>query len=95
MKQWVIHAWDAKNAVEHRLSVRPRHLGCASELKHNGNFVIGGAMLNEEGQMIGSTMIVQFETEAELQSWLVREPYIVEKVWETYQVFPYRMAQVE
>jgi uncharacterized protein YciI len=52
-------------------------------------------MLNEEGQMIGSTMIVQFETEAELQSWLDREPYIVEKVWETYQVFPYRVAQVE
>jgi hypothetical protein len=40
-------------------------------------------------------MIVQFETEVELQSWLDREPYIVEKVWETYQVFPYRVAQVE
>jgi len=50
--------------------------------------------LNDEGNMIGSVMIVQFETEEELQAWQRREPYITQKVWETVDVKPFRVAAV-
>ena len=33
--------------------------------------------------MIGSVMVMQFETEEELEPWKQNEPYITQKIWET------------
>jgi uncharacterized protein YciI len=76
------------------MNVRPHHLDGARELKASGNFVIGGAMLNDEGKMIGSTMVLQFETEEELLAWQQSEPYITQKIWETVDIKPFKVAQV-
>ena len=55
MNQYLITAYDGtdENALERRMNVRPFHLEGAKKLKENGNFIIGGAILNEEGNMIG------------------------------------------
>jgi len=96
MQQYIIYAWDGtdEQALERRMSVRPDHFGGARKLKANGNFVIGGAMLNDEGKMIGSTMVVQFETKEQLQQWLDTEPYITGKVWEKIDIRPFKVADV-
>lgn len=96
MQQYIIYAWDGtdEQALERRLSVRPDHFDGAHKLKANGNFVIGGAMLNDEGKMIGSTMVVQFEKKEQLQQWLDTEPYITGKVWEKIDIRPFKVADV-
>ena len=96
MNQYLITAYDHtdEGALPRRMSVRPHHLDGAKELKANGNYVIGGAILNEEGNMIGSVMILQFETEEELEAWKQGEPYITQKIWETVDVKPFRVAAV-
>ena len=96
MNQYLVTAYDYVNeeALRHRMSVRPHHLDGARELKANGNYIVGGAILNDEGNMIGSVMIVQFETEEELQAWQQKEPYITQKVWETVDIKPFRVAGV-
>lgn len=96
MRQWVVHAWDAtdEGALARRMSVRPDHLAGAAALRESGNYVLGGAMLDADDRMIGSTMVVQFETESELQAWLDREPYIQQGIWARYEVFPFRVANV-
>ena len=96
MNQYLITAYDGidENALKRRISVRPFHLEGAKKLKENGNFIIGGAMLNNEGKMIGSTMILQFESTAELQNWIDNEPYIQQKVWEKFEVKDFRVANV-
>lgn len=96
MNQYLIIAHDGtdENALERRMNVRPSHLEGAKKLKENGNFIIGGAMLNEEGKMIGSTMILQFESPSELQHWIDNEPYLLQKVWEDFEVKPFRIANV-
>lgn len=96
MNQYLITAHDGtdEDAFERRMNVRPFHLEGAKKLKENGNFIIGGAMLNEEGKMIGSTMILQFESPAELQYWIDNEPYIQQKVWEKFEVQSFRVANV-
>ena len=96
MNQYLITAYDGTdgNALERRMSIRPYHLEGAKKLKENGNFIIGGAMLNDEGKMIGSTMILQFESAAELQNWIDNEPYIQQKVWEKFEVQSFRVANV-
>jgi uncharacterized protein len=51
-------------------------------------------MLDEKGKMIGSTMVLQFETKVELQLWMDSEPYIVGKVREKMEIHPFRVADV-
>ncbi len=96
MQQYIISAWDSNDeqALERRMNVRPAHFERAAKLKANGNLILGGAMLNEEGKMIGSTMVVQFETEHELHEWLDTEPYVVGKVWQKIDTRPFRVANV-
>ena len=96
MNQYIVTAYDYTDtgALERRMNVRPHHLDVAKELKANGNYVTGGAILNDEGKMIGSIMIVQFETEEALKAWQQNEPYITQKIWETFDVKPFRVAEV-
>ncbi|MBD3749464.1 MAG: hypothetical protein IE931_08205 [Sphingobacteriales bacterium] len=96
MKQYLIYAWDGddKQALERRMSIRQAHLAGGKQLKANGNFILGGAMLNAEGQMIGSTMILQFETEEEFEHWKNTEPYILNGVWKKVEIHPFKVANI-
>ena len=96
MDQYLITAYDYtdEGAFERRMGVRPHHLDGAKDLKAKGNYVIGGAMLNEEGKMIGSTMVLQFENEEELEAWKQAEPYITQKIWESVDIKPFKVANV-
>jgi len=96
MKQYLIIANDGKDdgALDRRKEVRPLHLAGAKKLKERNNFVIGGAMLDDDGNMRGSIMIVQFETQDDFQYWYDNEPYITQGVWKTIEVKPFRVADV-
>lgn len=96
MKQYLVTAYDYTDAeaFQRRMAARPHHVDGAKALKASGNFVVGGAMLNEEGKMIGSTMIVQFETDEEMEAWKQNDPYITQKVWESVDVKPFKVADV-
>jgi hypothetical protein len=94
MKQYVLTAYDYtdEQAFERRMNVRPHHLDKVRELKENNNYVVGGAILNDDGKMIGSVMIVQFETDEQMESWKNNDPYVTSKVWETIDVKPFKQA---
>lgn len=96
MLQYVIHAFDGTDAeaINRRINARPHHLASVRKIKESGNFLIGGAILNDLGQMIGSTMIVQFETEVDFQEWFNNDPYNTMRVWEKTEVHPFRVANV-
>ncbi len=96
MIQYVIIAQDGKDeqALERRKKVRPTHLAGARKLKDNNNFVFGGAMLDEEGNMRGSVMVVQFDTEEDFKKWYSEEPYITEGVWKVIETRYFRVADV-
>ncbi|MEO6316413.1 MAG: YciI family protein [Chitinophagaceae bacterium] len=96
MNQYVIIARDGtdEDAPRRRMDIRPVHLAGAAKLKASNNFVSGGAMLNEEGQMEGSVMIVQFETEDQFQKWYAAEPYITGGVWKNIELKRFKVANV-
>lgn len=96
MKQYLIIAHDGKDAeaTERRKKVRPVHLEGARKLKARDQFICGGAMLGPEGEMRGSVMIVQFETEEGFQQWYREEPYITQGVWKQVEVQPFRVAEL-
>ncbi len=96
MKQYVIIARDGndKDALDRRMDTRPVHLSGAKQLKANNQFILGGAMLNDAGQMEGSVMIVQFETDEQFQHWYNNEPYITAGVWRSIEIKPFKVADV-
>jgi uncharacterized protein YciI len=96
MKQYVIIARDGNDeeALARRMAVRPNHLAGAAKLKANNQYIMGGAILSEDGTMEGSVMMLQFETEAAFTEWYNNEPYITGGVWQQIEVKPFRVADV-
>ena len=96
MIQYVIEALDHTDAegLSRRLAVREKHLAGAAALKANGHYVLGGAKLDEDGKMIGSTMVLQFPTQADFDAYYAQEPYITGKVWGDVKIYKFRVASV-
>lgn len=83
--EFIIIAYDYKDdkALERRFNVRDKHLEGAAKLHADGKLIFASALLDENGNMTGSVMAVNFTTENELKiEWLDNEPYITGKVWE-------------
>jgi uncharacterized protein YciI len=97
MKQYLITGTDYRDpsALERRLKARPDHLAAMSALKKSGNFVTGGATLDAQGNMNGSVIILQFQSEADLARWKAEEPYLFQDVWETVDIKPFKVTNVE
>jgi len=96
--QYVIHAYDYtdSDALNRRITVRPAHLEYVRTLKADGQFLMGGALLDDAGQMIGSMLILELESEAQLETYLQTDPYLVEGVWDKSKldIKPFRPAVV-
>ncbi|MAX08749.1 YciI family protein [Gammaproteobacteria bacterium] len=92
--QFLVIAYDGKDAAaaSRRTAARPAHLEGANHLNKAGNIIIGGAILNENNEMIGSTLCVDFNTREELDEWLSEDPYVTEGVWQDITVQPIRLA---
>ncbi len=82
--QFMIKACDGKGMLERRMEVRPRHLQGMSRLKQH--IVCAGGLLDDEGKMKGSVLILDFPDRAALDDYLRNEPYVTEGVWETIEV---------
>jgi uncharacterized protein YciI len=96
MPQFLILADDYKDpdALSRRLSVRETHLQRMREERVKGNFIVGGAKLNEHGNMHGSMLVVQLENEDAVKKWVEEDPYVTGKVWEKIEILPFRVAEV-
>ena len=78
--QFVITAYDGENMLEKRMEVRPRHLENMGKV--NGKIICAGGLLDDEGKMKGSVLIMDFDSRETLDESLSGEPYIIEHVWE-------------
>lgn len=78
--QYIIKAYDGKNMLEKRLAVRDRHLKNMSRIIDK--VICAGGIMDEEGIMKGSLLVMDFGNEEELNNYLNSEPYILEHVWQ-------------
>jgi uncharacterized protein len=97
MIQFLIEALDHtdEEGLSRRMAVREKHLAGAAALKSNGNYILGGAKIDDEGKMIGSMMVLQFPTEADFKAYFAEEPYVKGNVWGKIDVFKFRVAAVK
>lgn len=62
-----------------RMEVRPRHLENMERMKEH--IICAGGLLDGEGKMAGSVLILDFASRGELDAYLAKEPYVTEGVW--------------
>ena len=84
--QFLIKACDGPNMLEKRMEVRPRHLEGMSRLSEH--IICAGGLLDDEGKMKGSALIMDFDSRGELDAYLAAEPYVLENVWQKIEVEP-------
>ena len=90
--QFLIKAYDGEGMLEKRIEVRPRHL---EGMKALGKQIIcAGGLLDDEGKMKGSALVMEFPDRAALEEYLKNEPYVVEGVWQKIEVEPMNVVLV-
>ena len=92
--RFVVMAWDGDDpdAKGRRAAVRPIHLENIQPFVDDGHVLVGGAMLDDQGGMIGSTLVVEFDSRADLDAWITADPYVTGGVWDQVEVHPFRPA---
>lgn len=94
--QFILIAYDGEDpeALERRMKVRQDHLNKIEILKTTGEFIFGGAILDDKGKMIGSTILYEFPDRKTMDERLKDEPYMTKGVWKRIEIHPFRLANI-
>ena len=94
--QFILIAYDGTDpeALDRRMKVRPEHLEKIEVLKSRGEFLAGGAILDNDGKMIGSMIVYDYNDRNSLDKALQDEPYFTKGVWQKVEIQPFRMAKI-
>ena len=86
--QFLIVATDGtdSDAPARRLRARDEHRALIQKLRDSGNVKAGGHTLNDDEQIVGSAVIVEFPSREELAAYLKAEPYAVQGVWQEIKI---------
>jgi len=95
--QFLLIAYDRTDpeGYDRRMKSRPEHLEKIAVVKKAGQFLCGGAILDDSGKMIGSMILYEAEDRQALDKLLENEPYIYNRVWEKIEIRPFKMAKIE
>ena len=88
---FLVTAFDGDDigAMARRLAVRERHLEGVKKLIKERRHLYAAAILDDEKNMIGSVMIVDYPSRKALEDeWLKSEPYVTGGVWKKIDVRP-------
>jgi uncharacterized protein len=92
--QFMLLGYDGKDddALSRRLAVRDHHLAAGDQLVAEGTMLFAAAILDTDGTMIGSMLVLEFPSRAELDEWLKTEPYVTGDVWREIDIHPVKVG---
>jgi uncharacterized protein len=92
---YVITGKDAPDALQVRRRVRPAHLERAQRLVDEGRMLVAGPCpaidASDPGPAgySGSIIIAEFASLEDARTWIAADPYVTERVFESYDVRPF------
>lgn len=86
------HDGTDPEAPARRQRVREQHLAGIGPAAASGVLQVGGAILDADGAMIGSALIVEAANEAEARAFLEGDVYSREGVWQSLTIYPFKRA---
>ena len=84
---------DDDGALDRRMAAREDHLAGIRKLKEQGHLVAGGAILDDDGNMIGSTVILDFPDRESVEKCVAEDPYTKGDVWRDVTIRPFRAVR--
>lgn len=93
--QFLLTAYDGtdEKAAERRLANRDAHIKFSNELVAKKQMLFSVAILNNQGKMIGSSVIYDFSSKEELEKILKeKEPYVLGNVWQKIEIEPCKIG---
>jgi uncharacterized protein YciI len=83
---------EGTEAKARRQAVRERHLDEIKPAVADGTVQLGGALLGDDGEPIGSALIVAAESREALETFLKNDVYSQAGVWLSFDIFPFKRA---
>jgi uncharacterized protein len=81
---------DKPGCVGLRQAARPRHL---EYLKDVMSLIrSGGAILNDDGQQVGSILFIEVANRAAAEDFAARDPFVEAGLFASTQIVPFRMV---
>lgn len=81
MPYFCVHAFDYPNRREDRMRLREPHRARLRQHDHPVAVRIGGPLLDDAGQMIGTMLVIEAETKAQVEAYMAGDPYLVEDLF--------------
>lgn len=88
----VAHDGDDAEALERRMAAREEHICQFKDGLESGQNLLGGAILDDEGTMKGSVIVVDFPSRDDLDAWIKTDPYVTGDVWQRIEIYPFKLA---
>lgn len=82
-----------EGALDRRMAAREQHIAGIAKLKEQGHFISGGAILDDDGKMIGSAVIVDFPDLESAKKCIAADPYTKGGVWQDVSIRPFRAVR--
>lgn len=82
-----------EGALDRRMAVRESHIAGIAKLKEQGHFVSGGAVLDDDGNMIGSVVVLDFPDRAAVEKCIAEDPYTKGDVWQDVTIRPFKAVR--
>jgi len=76
---FIISGWDHDDGLEHRLQIRPRHRAYYEAL--GDDLILSGPYLNDDGDPIGSMIIIRRESRDAAERFAAGDPFVMEGVF--------------
>jgi len=79
-------------APARRQAVREQHLANVQPNVEAGILQVGGAIMDDDGNMIGSALIAEAASKEELMEFLNNDIYSKAGVWQSFEIYPFLRA---
>lgn len=86
------HDGDDPQAPQRRQAVRESHLAGMKTLVDDGRVPFAAALLDDAGNMIGSALTVEADSEEDARALIEADIYHREGVWVKYSLWPVKRA---
>ena len=96
MRHFLVTAYDADGHETRakRAAARDAHLAGIQQLMEGGQFLFGGGLLDDDGEVVGSVLVMAFPDRAAFDAWKDSDPYTVTGVWGRVEVQSCRPAPI-
>ncbi len=79
---FAVYALDKENSLEIRMDTRERHLAYLM----SSPLVFAGPLLDEEGNMCGSLIVLEMEDVSQVEEFTENDPYAIAGLFESVEI---------